>query len=129
MNTDTVLQLFQQSFRVTLGATTSLLEVLQNPQQGVQTVNQTLNQLTTNPTQLAQEWAEKGSATEQEARQFVDRLWQQQRNPSASGLTVTTTAVPVVPDVQAELRDLTAQLSAIREELAQLRQAQANGHS
>lgn len=118
MNTDVVLQFFQQGFRAALGATTSAVEAVQDPQK----INQTINKLTTNPTQLAQEWIEKGAVTEQEARQVVDRFWQQRQNPSASGVTVTTTAVPVAPDVQAELQELTAQLSAIRAELSKLRE-------
>jgi len=119
MNSDTILQLFQQSFRVAIGTGSTLAETLQNPQLGLDN----WNKLTTNPTQFAQELEEKGLATEQEARQVVDRfLQQQQPNPSASGLTITTVATPITPDLQAELQDLMAQLSAIRAELAQLRE-------
>ncbi|MEB3293975.1 MAG: hypothetical protein VKJ24_12525 [Synechococcales bacterium] len=126
VNSDTLLELFQTSFRTTLGATSSLLEALQNPQQMPETLNQTWNQFTTNPNQLLQDWSEKGTVTEQEARQVVDRFWQQQRNPSAVGVTVNTTATPVAPDVQTELQALTEQLISLREELAQLRQQRSS---
>jgi polyhydroxyalkanoate synthesis regulator phasin len=118
VNPDTVLQFFQQSFRVAIGTGNTLAETLQSPQTGLET----WNKLTTNPTQLAQELAEKGLHTEQEARAFVDRILEQQQNPSASGVTVTTTATPIAPDLQMELQDLASQLSAIRTELAQLRE-------
>jgi polyhydroxyalkanoate synthesis regulator phasin len=127
MNSDTLLELFQTSFRTTLGATSSLVEAIQDPQRMPQTLNQTWSQFTTNPNQLLQDWADKGAVTEQEARQVVDRLWQQQRNPSAVGVTVNTTATPVAPDVQTELQALTEQLISLREELAQLRQQRSQG--
>jgi polyhydroxyalkanoate synthesis regulator phasin len=114
MNTDNLLQLVQQGFRVAIGSATTLADSIQNPQ----STTDTWNRLTQNPTQFAQELAEKGTKTEQEARQFVDRLI----NPNPSEATITTTATPVTPDVQAEIQDLMAQLSALRSEIAQLRQ-------
>ena len=126
MNPESILQLVQQGFRVAIGTGTTLAETLQTPQTGLDV----WNKLTTNPTQLAQDLAEKGRNTEQEARELVDRLLEQQRNPSASGLTITTIATPVAtppgtgiaPDLQMELKDLAAQLSSIRIELAKLRE-------
>ncbi len=115
MNTDTLLQMLQNGFRVAIGSATQLAETVQNPQ----TTTETWNRLTQNPTQFAQDLAEKGAKTEQEARQVVDRLWQQQH---PSDVTITTTATAVTPDVQAELQDLMAQLKALRSEIAQLRQ-------
>jgi polyhydroxyalkanoate synthesis regulator phasin len=122
MTSDTVLQFVQHSFRIAIGTGNIVVETFQNPQMGLDT----WTQLTTNPTQLAQDLAEKGRNTEQEAREFVDRMLEQQRNPSASGVTVTTTATSIGPDLQLELQDLAAQLVAIRTELAQLR-AQREG--
>lgn len=114
MNTENLLQLVQQGFRVAIGSATTLADTVQNPQ-----ITQDLwTRLSQNPSQFAQELAEKGARTEQEARQLVDRLLQQ--NPSE--VTITTTATPVTPDIQAELQDLMAQLTAIRSEIAQLRQ-------
>ncbi len=118
MNPEPVLQFFQQSFRVAIGTGNTMAEILQHPQTGLDT----WTKLTTNPTQLAEELAEKGRNTEQEAREFVDRMLEQQQNPSASGVTVTTTATSIAPDLQLELQDLASQLSAIRAELAQLRE-------
>ena len=123
MNSDTVLRLLQKGFRVTIGATATLIEVLQDPQRR----DQNLSKLRLELDQLAQEWAEKGEITEQEARSFVDTLMAQRRNVSdqaASETTITTIATPVVspPTEVLELQELTAQLAAIRAELALLRQ-------
>ena len=103
-----------------IGTTTTLADTLKNPQ----TASQTWTRLTQNPTEFAQELAEKGAVTEQEARQVVDSLWSQNTPPSS--MTITTTATTVTPDVQAELKDLMTQLAAIRSEIAQLR-SDSNG--
>ncbi len=68
MNSDNLTQLLQQRFRITLGATASLVETLQDPQKR----NQNLSDLRSELNHLTQEWAEKGEVTEQEARNFVD---------------------------------------------------------
>jgi polyhydroxyalkanoate synthesis regulator phasin len=129
MNADTVAQMIQKGFRVGLGATTSLVEGLQNPQQ----LEQELNRLRQDPGrfvgqavgqagQYVDAWAVKGATTEQEARSVVDRFWAERTGTvPPSEMTVTTTAMPVSSDVQAELQDLTAQLTALRAELGQLR--------
>lgn len=115
MNTDTLLQLFQQGFRAAIGTTTTLAYVLKNPQ----TASETWTRLTENPTEFAQELVDKGAVTEQEARQVVDSVWPQ--NIPSSSMTINTTATTVLPDVQAELKDLMIELAAIRSEIAQLR--------
>lgn len=116
MNTDTLLELFQQGFRVAIGTTTTIADTLKNPQ----TASETWTRLTQNPTEFAQELLDKGAVTEQEARQVVDSIWPQ-NTPTSSITTINTTAIVVMPDVQAELKDLTIQLAAIRSEIAQLR--------
>lgn len=119
---DTVLQLLKKGFRVTIGATATLIEVLQDPQRREQNLSRLRRELD----QLTQEWAEKGEITEQEARSFVDTLMAQRRaaeDRAASEAIVTTTAVPVPPPSSEvlELQELTTQLAAIRAELAHLR--------
>lgn len=122
MNSDSVLRLLQKGFRVTIGATATLIEVLQDPQRR----EQNLSKLRLELDQLAQEWADKGEITEQEARSFVDTFIAQRRSDdrAASETTVTTIATPVVtPSAEMlELQELTAQLAAIRAELAHLRE-------
>jgi polyhydroxyalkanoate synthesis regulator phasin len=122
MNSDTILQLVQKGFRVTLGATASLIETLQDPQRR----NENLYRLRVELNQLAEEWAAKGEMTEQEARNFVDTILSQRAAQSSdeayspSSGTGTATAAP--PDVQLDLQELTAQIAAMRAELERLRE-------
>ena len=121
MNSDTVVQMLQKSFRVTLGATATLVEILQDPRKR----EANLTRLKTDLDQLTREWAEKGEVTEQEARSYVDTFIAQRRSEmNSGGPTVTTTATTVQapsPEVQLELQELTAQLAAIRAEVERLR--------
>ena len=122
MNSDHFVQLFQHGFRVTLGATASLVEVLQDPEKR----DENLSKLNQEWSVLSAEWAEKGEVTEQEARNFVDTLLANRANPSptgATGATATTPAAP--PDIQLELQELTAQIVAMRAELERIRSQDA----
>lgn len=125
MNSDSLVQSLQKGIRVTLGATASLIEVLQDPQKR----EENLSKLSQDLGQLSQEWAAKGEETEQEARNFVDR-WMGQRSgtastptdaPSSTTPTPTDTAPEAPPAIQLELQELTAQIAAIRAELEKMR--------
>jgi len=118
MNPETLPQLVQKGFRVALGATTSLIESLQDSQKR----DENFSKLTQDPNQFAEELAAKGEVTEQEARNFVDSLLSQSGGMGGGDrTTVTTTATSVAdPTVQSDLQDLTAQLTALREELQRL---------
>ena len=124
MDSNNLTQLLQKGLRVTLGATASLIEVLQDPQKR----EQNLARLRSDLGQLAEEWDTKGAMTEQEARNFVDTILEQRNrqqaqssyNPTAS--VSTPAANPTAPpDVQLELQELTAQIAAIRTELEKIR--------
>jgi polyhydroxyalkanoate synthesis regulator phasin len=125
MNSDTLSQTLQKGFHVTLGATASLLEALQDPQGS----GQKFSELGGDVNRLTEELEEKGVTTEQEARQFVDGLFQQMPNPFSgstsptSPATVNTVATPVADvAVQAELDALTHELAEIRQEIEALKQ-------
>ncbi|WAL58874.1 hypothetical protein [Thermocoleostomius sinensis] len=130
MNSDNLIQLAQKSFRVTLGATADLLETLQDSQRR----EESLARLKTEFNQLAEAWEVKGATTEQEARNFVDGLLNQQTTANqtqtppaptvASDSTSTPAALSSTPAsaIQQDLQDLTAQLASIRAELERLRE-------
>lgn len=129
MNSDSLIQLAQKSLRVTLGATASLIETLQDPQRR----EESLIRLQTEFSQLAEEWEVKGTVTEQEARTFVDNILSQtthqansthspSSSTSATSPTSTATRTATSPEVQQDLQELTAQLAAIRSELERLRE-------
>lgn len=124
MTSDNFTQLLQKSFRITLGATAALVENLQDPHKRTEK----FSELSAELQQLTTEWAAKGEITEQEARNFVQQLWDRLGNrpssPNTDSSTTPSTTTPVEnvapPDVQLELQELTAQLAAIRAELEKL---------
>lgn len=131
MNSSNLVELLQTGFRVSLGATTSLVETLQDPQKR----EENLAQLRSELSQRVTEWAEKGEITEQEARSFLESILRQQgqSRPTPSPTTGTPsdsvtppTETTASPNVQLEIEELTAQIAAIRTELEKLRNPEAN---
>ena len=128
MNADNLTNLLQQGFHLTLGATASLVETLQDPQKRTENLSQISSELS----HLANEWAAKGEMTEQEARNFATNFLNQLQNQvpttsEASGTTVTNTPTEVAPpEVQLDLQELTAQIAAMRAELEELRNSDSN---
>lgn len=122
MNSDNLLQFVQTGFRVTLGATTSLVESIQDTQKR----EHNLALLQSDVNLLIQELAQKGEVTEQEARTFVDSILTP-KNPAStqttgsSSYTASTPSPVAPPDVQMDLQELTAQIAALRAELEKLR--------
>lgn len=126
MNFDTLTELIQKSFRVSLGAAASAVEAIQDPQASASK----FSDIGTDFDRLADELEVKGALTEKEARDFVDNFsgsfegqWPNPFGPSpASGATVNTVAQPVADSgIQSEIMALTEQLSAIRQEIEQLK--------
>lgn len=125
MNPDTLIQIAQKSLRVTLGATATLIESLQDSQQR----EANLAKLKTELSQLTEDWEVRGESAEREARGFVDSLISQASNqagqPGSNSASTSSTPVPTAPvppvEVQQDLQDLTAQIAALREELEKLR--------
>ncbi|PSN19263.1 hypothetical protein C7271_08245 [filamentous cyanobacterium CCP5] len=125
MSPDNLSETLQKGFRVTLGATASLLEALQDPQGA----SQKFSEIGSDFDRLTEEFETKGETTEQEARQFVDSMMTQMPNPfqpSENGgatQTVNTTAVPVAdPSITLELKALTQEIAQIRQEIEALKQ-------
>jgi polyhydroxyalkanoate synthesis regulator phasin len=140
MDTIDLEKLFQRGYYVTLGATSSLLEVIQDPTKR----EENFRRLGRSFDEITQELAEKGVTTEAEARSYVDKFIAQQVNGGSSttnsesaGLTTVTTTAKTVDDnaaegteksdksVKASMRDeiqeLTQQLASLRSQLEKLR--------
>jgi polyhydroxyalkanoate synthesis regulator phasin len=116
MNSDTTINLLKKGFHVTLGATSSLVESIQDPIKR----EENLAQLRMGPNEFAEVLAEKGAVTEVEARKFVDNVVAQYK-PSASsystGPASTSPSTSIDPALQLELQDLTKQLAELRAQL------------
>ncbi|MEP6487800.1 hypothetical protein NDI43_03705 [Microcoleus vaginatus GB2-A3] len=128
MNPDNLPQMLQTGFHLTLGATSFLIETLQDPVKR----EENLDKLKSDLGQLADELLEKGEMTEREARNFVDTIFSQpdeRENAESESVSpkqsdATTDAPPesvVQPNVKLEIEELTAQMAALRTELENLR--------
>lgn len=121
MNPDMVTEFLKKGFHVTLGATTSVVESLQDSQKR----EENISQLNLGFDQLSQIWAEKGEITESEARKMIDSMATQygvNANPMSSGSSTSSSATSpsIDPSLQQELKTLTNQLANIRLELTQM---------
>jgi polyhydroxyalkanoate synthesis regulator phasin len=128
MNPDNLPQMLQTGFHLTLGATSFLIETLQDPLKR----EENLEKLKSDLGALASELLEKGEMTDREARNFVDTIFSQPGNRenadsesvSPKESDATTDAPPdsvVQPDVKLEIQELTAHMAALRVELEKLR--------
>lgn len=126
MTPDTVTTTLQKGFRVTLGATATLLEALQDPQSS----SQRFSALGSDVSRITETLETKGEVTEREARQFVDSLISQLpspfSSPSSAPSTVDAVATPITdPTVQDDLAALTQELADIRQAIETLKAEKA----
>ncbi|MEB3290595.1 MAG: hypothetical protein VKI82_11820 [Leptolyngbya sp.] len=122
MTPDTVTTTLQKGLRVTLGATATLIEAIQEPQ----TSGERFSALGSDVNHIAETLETKGEVAEREARQFVDGLLSQLPSPFTNGAspspTVDTVATPVAtPSVQSDLAALTQELAEIRQAIEALK--------
>ena len=121
MSNNAAANLLQKGLRITIGATTTLVETLQDPQKRQQTLTELQSQLS----QQTQLWAEKGEITETEAKRWVE-TWlaqqKQQRTHTSSSSASSPSGTNIrFSDAQREIEELTAQILALKTELEQSR--------
>lgn len=130
MNFNNIQDILQTGFRVSLGATTSLLESLQDQQKR----EENLSLLNLDFDQQITELSKKGEKTEQEAQQLIQTLFNQTNSPPDSDIPSTpsdsdntspVSTVSISRTTQQELEELTEQIALIRTELEQM----INGNS
>ncbi|MDY7006352.1 MAG: hypothetical protein SWX82_21145 [Cyanobacteriota bacterium] len=124
MNPDNLTQLLQKGFRVTLGATSFFIETVQDSTKR----DENLNKLSSDFNQLTEEWADRGEMTEQEARNFVDTILNQQNSQVNTDSTTvssgpTSTSALVSLDVQQDLLELTQEIADLRADLQKLQES------
>ncbi|NEQ68043.1 MAG: hypothetical protein F6K21_21550 [Symploca sp. SIO2D2] len=126
MDSNNLVQFFQAGFHVSLGATTALIESLQDPQKR----EENFSQLNTSFDQQLATLEEKGKITEQEARSYLESMWAQSNesgSSTTSGAPTNTSATPSASstnaNTQQEIEELTEQIAALRTELEKQRQS------
>jgi len=119
MNTEEILQTAQKGFHITLGATATLIESLQDAQKREENAAKLRQDWQT----LSEELALKGRTTEQEARVFVDSIMNRQTQSSSTSTSTSPAASgpAAPPEVQQDIQSLTEQLASLRQELERLR--------
>jgi polyhydroxyalkanoate synthesis regulator phasin len=122
MTTHPVLESLYKGFRLTVGATATLLETLQDPHKRADT----LNDLQSQWNQIAAEWSEKGEVTEREARQFLEG-WLDRSRGSAGMEPIETVATESETsdgdtNARAEIEKLIERLGTLRAELEKSRE-------
>lgn len=127
MNNNNIFQSVRKGFQITVGATASVVETLQDPQKRSAAFTEIQSELE----QKSEEWAEKGEKTEREARQILDSLlakqgWRTSKQETAgsdshsSGSTNTGNG----QNIQSEIQDLTEQIVSLRNQLEDLRKSE-----
>ncbi len=121
MNNHNLADVFQHSLRVAIGATTVLVETLQDPQKR----GESFEDLQTQFKQKTQEWSEKGEVTEQEALRKLEEWLNgfQQAQGSSSSYSQSPSAPTTKSSSNRSVQDLTEQIVALRAELESLRQS------
>jgi hypothetical protein len=116
MQPNAAMDAFQKGVRVTLGATSALVESIQDPLKR----EENLAQLRLNPDEFISVLAGKGTDAEIEARRFVTGVVGQYASGGPStGRRPTSPSVDTA--LQLELRALTVQLAELRSQLTQPR--------
>lgn len=121
-----MIETLKKGVRVSLGATTAVVESLQDTQKR----EENLASLRLGPAELTELWAQKGEKTEEEARKVMDDFLTQNGlkmdgtgstayQGNASGASASSDRPFVEESLQEGLRNLTTELEAIRQALTQ----------
>lgn len=114
MESNTIFNLIQQGFRTAVGATASVVETLQDSQKRTQI----LSDLNTEWQQKSQEWAQKGTITEQEARKIIEQFFKGYTNKNSN--SYENIEVKSVDNQTNGIQELTREIVALREEVQKL---------
>jgi polyhydroxyalkanoate synthesis regulator phasin len=126
MNNNNLTQTLQQGFHIAVGAVTSLVETVQDPEKRTEALSEWQMELN----QKTREWAIKGETTEQEARKVLDnflrpRNWQEDsvRSDRANNSNESSNFAEE-NELNSGLQQLQAEIVALRIELAKMRESQ-----
>lgn len=114
MESNTIFDTIQQGFRTAVGAAASVVETLQDNQKR----SQMLSDLNAEWQQKSQEWAEKGTMTEQEARKIIEQFFK--GYSSGGSKSCEDIQVKSVDNQSNDIQELTREIVALREEVEKL---------
>lgn len=128
MDSNKVFSVIQQGFRTVVGATSTVVETIQDPEKR----EQTLSQLNQELSKKAEEWAQKGEVTEKEARRLMENFIQKQKenkdkNPTESTNNSSDNVSNVSyynPNSFKEIQELTEAIISLRSDLEQANKSQ-----
>lgn len=129
MESNNLFNLVQQGFRAAIGATTSVVETLQDPQKR----EQTLSELNEEWQKKSQEWVQKGEVTEKEARRMIDNFLQKKGQSSQSNIyesnndnmTNASNSSSQSFSTASEIQELNEAIVSLRIELEKLNQSKS----
>ena len=122
MNSNNFADVMSQGFRISVGAATSFLETIQDPQKRAVA----LSDLQTQLQERTREWSEKGELTELEARRLIEEWLQQQQNKDQNKDTDSNNTATTTKTSASQINELTEQIIALRTELEKLRNSPEN---
>lgn len=117
MDSNNITNILQQGFRTLIGATAEAIETIQNTEKR----NQTLSQLTTELQKKSQQWQEKGTLTEEEAKKIIEKLFQHQNHRSTTNDNFTQEIeVKTADNPYQNIQQLTQDIISLRQELEKM---------
>lgn len=117
MDNNNLINFVQQGFRTVIGATADAIETIQNTDKRTQVISE----LTSELQKKSQEWQEKGTLTEEEAKKIIEKFFQYQGNNSDSDDNFTQEVeVKTADNPYKNIQQLTQEIIALREELEKI---------
>lgn len=115
MTDNNVFNFLQQGVRTIVGATTEAIETLQDTQKR----NQAISEFNQEWQKKSQEWAEKGTLTEAEARKIIEKFFQSRGHGNNDS---SPQEIPIESEQNPYdgLKELTEEIISLREELEKL---------
>ena len=108
-----LLGLLQTGLRTVVGATTEAIETLQDTQKR----NDAIAEFNEQWQKKSQEWVEKGTITESQARQIIEQFMQNKGAGSSSTPQEITIESDEVTDPYEGIKELTDEIISLRQEL------------
>jgi len=121
MDNNNLINFVQLGFRTVIGATADAIETIQNTEKR----NQAISELTSELQKKSQEWQQKGTLTEEEAKKIIEQFFHQSKGSNSNTTNTYTQEVEVKPadNPYENIQQLTQDIITLREELEKVNSA------